>query len=69
MEFGPVKASIYFDIVNIDGYDVILGTPFLWEYGVSPIYDDDGWVMKSGKCIHFPSQPSSITRAGQSFRN
>ena len=31
IEFGPVKASIYFDIANIEGYNVILGTPFLWE--------------------------------------
>jgi hypothetical protein len=45
IEFGPIQASIYFDIVNIEGYDMILGTPFLWEYGVSPIYENDGWLM------------------------
>ena len=68
MEFGPIQASTYFDIANIDGYDVILGTPFLWEHGVSPIYDDDGWVMKNGERIHFRSHPVPVARSGQSFR-
>ena len=69
IEFGPVNAKVYFDIANIEGYDAILGTPFLWEYGVSPIYDDDGWVMRDGKRIHFPSQATPAPRSGQSFRN
>ena len=69
IEFRPVKATTYFDIVNIDGYDAILSTPFLWEHGVSPIYSDHGWVMRNGKCIHFPPQPSPITKSGQSFQN
>src|SRR5258708_37176588 len=37
VEFRPIQATTYFDIANIDGYDTILGTPFLWEHGVSPI--------------------------------
>jgi len=69
MEFGPIHAEVYFDIVNIEGYDAILGTPFLWEHGVSPIYDDDGWVMRDGKRIHFPSQATPIMKSRQSFRN
>ncbi len=69
MEFGPLEATVYFDIANIEGYDAILGTPFLWEYGVSPIYDDDGWVMRDGKHIHFPSQATPITKSRQSFQN
>ena len=69
VEFGPIEASTYFDIANIDGYDAILGTPFLWEHGVSPIYNDNGWVMKNGKRIHFPSYPSPVSRSSRSFRN
>ena len=69
VEFGPIKAKVYFDIANIEGYDAILGTPFLWEYGVSPIYDDNGWVMRGGKRIHFPSQLSPISKSSQSFRD
>jgi hypothetical protein len=69
VEFGPVNAKVYFDIANIEGYDAILGTPFLWEYGVSPIYDNNGWIMRDGKRIHFPSQSSPISKSSQSFRN
>jgi len=69
VKFGPINADIYFDIANIEGYDAILGTPFLWEYGVSPIYDENGWVMRNGKRIHFPSQMSPTSRSRQSFRN
>ena len=69
VEFGPIKVKVYFNIVNIEGYDVILGTLFLWEYEVSPIYDDNGWVMRGGKRIHFPSQLSPISKSSQSFRD
>ncbi len=69
MEFGPIHAEVYFDIANIEGYNAILGTPFLWEHGVSPIYDDDGWVMRDGKRIHFPSQATPITKFRRSFQN
>jgi hypothetical protein len=68
IEFGSLHSSTYFDIVNIDGYDAILGTPFLWEHGVSPIYEGDGWVMKNGKQIHFPVSSSPDHAPGHSFR-
>jgi len=69
VKFGPINADIYFDIANIEGYDVILGTLFLWEYRVSPIYDENRWVMRNGKHIHFPSQMSPTLRSCQSFQN
>ena len=59
INFGPVEAKVYFNITNIEGYDTILGTLFLWEFGVSPIYSDNGWIMRDGKYIHFPSQVTS----------
>ena len=69
VKFGPINAKVYFDIANIEGYDAILGTPFLWEHGVSPIYKDDGWVMKDGKHLYFPSQASPAQKSSQSFRD
>ena len=69
VEFGPIKVKVYFDIANIKGYNAILGTLFLWEYRVSPIYDDNGWVMRGGKRIHFPSQLSPISKSSQSFQD
>ena len=49
VEFGPIAPQVYFDITNIDGYNTILGTPFMWEHGISPIFQDDGWIMKDGQ--------------------
>ena len=60
IEFGPAEAKVYFNITNIEGYDAILGTLFLWEFGVSPIYSDNGWIMRDGKYIHFPSQVTGL---------
>ncbi|KDQ50120.1 hypothetical protein JAAARDRAFT_142456, partial [Jaapia argillacea MUCL 33604] len=34
IEVGPVKASHYFDIVNIDRYDTVLGIVFMKTYGI-----------------------------------
>ncbi|KAI0057642.1 hypothetical protein BV25DRAFT_1769138, partial [Artomyces pyxidatus] len=35
LKFGPVDAPTYVDIVNIDRYDMIIGTPFLRKHGVN----------------------------------
>jgi hypothetical protein len=69
MVFGPIEANTYFDIANIDGYDAILGTPFLWEHGVSPIYENNGWVMKDGNRMDFPFLSSPARASGHSFWN
>ena len=66
---GPVKSSVYFDIANIDGYDAILGTPYMWEHGVSPIYEGDGWIMKDGKRLNVPVSSPSGNPPKRSFRN
>jgi hypothetical protein len=28
--YQKIKSKRYFDVINLDGYDLILGTPFLW---------------------------------------
>ncbi|KAJ7484150.1 hypothetical protein FB451DRAFT_1009922, partial [Mycena latifolia] len=33
VNFGGIKGHIYFDQVNLDRYDVIIGTPFLNRHG------------------------------------
>jgi hypothetical protein len=48
VHLGSITPCTYFDIANIDGYDAILGTPFMWEHGVSAIFEGDGWIMKDG---------------------
>jgi hypothetical protein len=34
IKYGPIKVNQYFDIVNIDRYDVILGTVFMRKHGI-----------------------------------
>ena len=34
MDVGGVKEKTYFDLVNIDRYDCIIGTPFMNAHGV-----------------------------------
>ncbi|KAJ7258333.1 hypothetical protein C8J57DRAFT_999670, partial [Mycena rebaudengoi] len=33
VEFGGIKGHVYFDQVNLDRYDCIIGTPFLNRHG------------------------------------
>ena len=46
IEIGPIAPHMYFYIANIDGYDAIWGTPFMWEHRVLSIFKGDGWIMK-----------------------
>jgi hypothetical protein len=32
--YGPIKADHYFDVINIDRYDAILGTLFMHKHGI-----------------------------------
>jgi len=57
VNFGPITPKVYFDIVNVDGYDVILGTPFMREHGVSLIFQEEGWVMKDGQRLDLECTP------------
>ena len=68
VEFGPISPQVYFDIANIDGYDVILGTPFMWEQGISPIFQDDGWIMKDGQRLKVQSFQEAKFFRPKSFR-
>ena len=49
VELGSISPRVYFNMANIDGYNVILGTPFMWEHGILPIFQDEGWIMKDGQ--------------------
>jgi hypothetical protein len=34
IEYGPIKTDHYFDVINIDRYDAILGTTFMRKHGI-----------------------------------
>ncbi|KAI0039518.1 hypothetical protein FA95DRAFT_1504058 [Auriscalpium vulgare] len=44
--FGPVSEKTYADVVNIDRYDMIIGTPFLRAHGVSLDFSTDSICVK-----------------------
>ena len=48
--FGTVCVEEYFDITNIDYYDVILGTPFLWKLNITLDFTSPG-VIHMGTTI------------------
>ncbi|KAG9090447.1 hypothetical protein FS749_000528 [Ceratobasidium sp. UAMH 11750] len=46
LEIGPVKGTHYFDVVNIEKYDIIIGTPFMRQFGVSIDFSLDALNIK-----------------------
>jgi hypothetical protein len=48
LQVGGLKEQRYFDVVNLDHYQVILGTPFLKHHGVMLNYADHGSLMAGG---------------------
>ena len=49
-KFSETKGKHYFDVVNIDWYDAILGTVFMRKHGVSLDFDLDE-VRVKGKFL------------------
>jgi hypothetical protein len=52
-----IDVEEYFDIVNLDRHDVVLGTPFLWTQEVSPIFEEDGYLQCKGRRLDIPILP------------
>ena len=49
--FGNNLVKEYFDMANIDHYDVILGMPFLWWLGITMDFTGQGSIC-IGAYIH-----------------
>jgi hypothetical protein len=49
LQVGGLKEQRYFDVVNLDRYQVILGTPFLKHHGVMLNYTDHGSFKLDGR--------------------
>ena len=48
---GHIKTSNYFDLVNLDRHDVVLGTPFLWTHGIHIGFEGSGILLQNGRRI------------------
>jgi hypothetical protein len=68
VDFGPINPKVYFDIANIDGYNIILGTPFMWEHGILPIFQGKGWLMRNGQRLDIQSPSEVKSFRPKSFR-
>jgi hypothetical protein len=54
-EFGSINRNTYLEILNIDKYDCILGTPFLRKHGISLDFEHQEIVIHGR--LHIPALP------------
>ncbi|KAI0328361.1 hypothetical protein GY45DRAFT_1347202 [Cubamyces sp. BRFM 1775] len=50
-EYQRIKSDRYFDVVNLLNYDVILGTPFLFQHKISLGLNPTSVVVSSATCL------------------
>jgi hypothetical protein len=50
-QYASIVEERYFDIVNVDGYDLILGTPFLFQHQVSLAFNDTRIVIGNNMAL------------------
>lgn len=46
VELGPVSGDVYMDVVNIDQYDMIIGTLFLCEHKAVLNFSKDALIIQ-----------------------
>jgi hypothetical protein len=51
IKFREFVSDEYFDITNIDYYDIILGTPFLTKWGISLEFSSQGRIRIKGQIV------------------
>ena len=49
--FGGFVSNKYFDITNVNYYDIILGTPFLKKWGISLDFSSQGGIRIEGRLV------------------
>jgi hypothetical protein len=69
LKLGPIECKQYLDITNLDGYDLILGTPFAWKNRCSPIFEDEGYLLINGQRYDpiKPNKPAVVFRRRKSI--
>lgn len=59
-KYQNIKERRYFDIVNLSNYDVILGTPFLFQHKVSFGLNEEHIIIGSDKSV--PIRGENVAR-------
>ncbi len=62
IQFGPVAETMYFDIVNLDRYDCVIGTPFMNTHGISLDFEQRAIVVKGQVCPAFTNEEDAAYR-------
>jgi hypothetical protein len=54
LKLDGLEETRYFDIANVDQFDMILGTPFLWANRITLAFEGDGAIMHQGRKLNVP---------------
>ncbi|KAJ7499517.1 hypothetical protein FB451DRAFT_1016584, partial [Mycena latifolia] len=60
VDFGGIRGHVYFDQVNLDRYDVIIGTPFLNRHGTMIDFHSRELRFPNGKAVKALLLPAEI---------
>ncbi|OJT08314.1 hypothetical protein TRAPUB_792 [Trametes pubescens] len=60
--FGPITDTMYFDIVNLDRYDCVIGTPFMNAHGIKLDFEQRAIIVKGQTCSAFTNEEDSAYR-------
>ncbi|KAL1937390.1 hypothetical protein VTO73DRAFT_13796 [Trametes versicolor] len=62
IQFGPIAETMYFDIVNLDRYDCVIGTPFMNAHGIKLDFEQRAIIVKGQACPAFTNDEDSAYR-------
>ena len=60
LQYQGINSDRYFDIINLDGYDLILGTPFMYQHKVSVGLNDPRVVVGSPEPLQMTGENVAI---------
>lgn len=63
VRLGSINEEVYFDIVNLDRYDCVIGTPFMNKHGIVLDFDRRAIVVKGQEIPAFTTAEDTNYRA------
>jgi hypothetical protein len=71
IKFREFISNKYFDITNVDYYDIILQTPFLMKWGISLDFSSQGririkgQIVPQGKLVDLAEAPNEVSMSAE----